>query len=218
MYTPRSSTARPRGLSRWARLLYGVFPGLRTMAFEDFAAGAPIAGLGLVVAAVGIFLFTSLDVTAETLRRVEARPELLLVQIGLVVLMVAAFEGLRLGSSGFERSRGPRAPRVLAAACLPSTALWVAALAAAPLAPRLTQAAVVLGLLLCLGSLPAAVFCVTDMLLAPSGARRRYERLWVGGAGAISALTLLWLIVWPHPAWSARADWTGWEIVAALLE
>lgn len=187
------------------------------MALEDFSRGAPIAGLGLLTAAVGIFLFTSLDVTADVLRRIDAYPSLLLVQVGLLWLMIAAFEVLRLGSSGVDRSRGPRAPRILATLCLPGAALAAAALAEAPLWPRLCQALFVTGLIGFLGSLPAVAFCVVDVLLPPSGQRRRLERMFVRGAVGLAGLVLLWLLAWPHPTWSARADWVGWDFVSAVL-
>lgn len=217
LYTPRSKTPRPQALKGRDKLIYGLFPGLRVMATEGFSAGGPVAGLALLVIGVGIFLFTSLDVTLEVLKRVDARPEVALIQIGLWVLAVTVFELLRLGSSGFERSRGPRAPRALATVLLPALALGYASMTSASLAPRLTEATFVTAFVLALGSLPAAVYCAIEVLMAPSEARRRAERGWVGAAGAVSGLVLVWLAFWPHPVWSARADWTGWDVVAVLL-
>jgi len=187
------------------------------MAFDEVAKGAPMAGLGLVAAAIGIFLYSSLDVTAEVLRRIDAHPRLLLVQLGLLWTMIAAFEILRLGSSGVERSRGPRAPRVLATAFIPSMALLACSLSAAPLWPRLTQALFVTGVIGSLGAWPATAFCVVDMLLPPSSARRRTERWFITGSAGAAAFIGLWLIAWPHPVWAARATWVGWDLVSAVL-
>jgi hypothetical protein len=216
LYTPRSGH-RPRTVSRWSRLLYGVFPGLRRMALDDPRAGAPVAGLGVLVVAVGIFLFTSLDVTMEVLRRIDAHESLLMVQVGLIWLMVLAFEVLRLGSSGIERTRGPRAPRVLATLFLPALAIVVGTVAEASLLPRVNQALFVFGVLVFIGSWPAVIFCTVDMVLPASGIRDRWERFSLMSSGALSIVALLWLVLWPHPTWAERASWVGWDVVSAVL-
>jgi hypothetical protein len=216
LYTPRSGN-RPHPLSRWARLVYGVFPGLRTMALDDFQAGAPIAGLGVVVAAVGIFLFSSLDVTIEVLRRIDADPSLLMVQVALIWVMVLAFEGLRLGSSGLDRMRGPRAPRILATLCLPAGAVVVGTLAEASLIPRLNEALFVFGVLAFIATWPAVAFCIADAVLPASGSRDRWERTVIIIAASASVAALAWLVLWPHPEWAQRASWIGWTKVSALL-
>lgn len=216
LYTPRSAE-RPAAHSRWARLLYGAFPGLRTMALEDFTTGAPVAGLGLLTVAVGVFLVTSLDVTAEVLRGLDAEPALLLGQIGLIWLMVLSFEMLRLGASGVTKSRGPRAPRVLATGFWPGAAVCIGALGGAELWPALTQALFVGSLLLFLGSWPAVAYCILDVLFPPWGTRRRVERWTLGTVGGAAALIVGWLVLWPHPEWSARASWVGWDLVSTIL-
>ncbi|NJK88963.1 MAG: hypothetical protein HC923_05845 [Myxococcales bacterium] len=216
LYSPRSG-ARPPTVSRWTRLVYGIFPGLRTMAFESFSRGVPFAVLGLLTLSFGVFLATSLEVTADVIERIAASPKLELAQWGLILATVLAFEVLRFGSSGVERVRGPRAPRWLSMLFLPSLVLAIESLLASHLWPSLCQATFFGAVIVFLGAVPAVGFCTTEVLVPPSTERRRLERIATGIYGTAILGAVLYLIVIPHPEWSRIAWYAGWDLAAWLL-
>lgn len=217
LYQRRSKVPQPMRVARWARLAYGLFPGLRLIAMEDPRAGAPMAGLGLLTLSLAVFLTTRWDVVQEMLRRIGADPALQLVHAGLIGLMILSFECLRLGSAFLDRARADIAPRAMAALWIPSLAALLSAPATGPLAPALVEPALAAAAVLWVGVTPPALYCIVDVLLPPSATRRQVERYGPPAVAAAVLLGLGYLLLAPHPEWSAALEGYGFTVLPRWL-
>ncbi len=208
-------TGRPQSTSRTSRVLLGLFPGLRLLASDDGRKGIPVALLGLATVAAAVFLFNSLEMTAELLERIDASPRFLSGQLGLIWLMALIFEVLRYRSSG--HTRPPTAPRAFATLCLPAALMMVGTATYARVWPELHQALFAAAAIVFFGCIPAVGFTLTDLVLPPSSGRRSIERTGLIGWMAGTTLIVVWFFVVPHPGWSRSAWYAGWDLLAELL-
>ncbi|MGF1510524.1 MAG: hypothetical protein ACFB9M_13575 [Myxococcota bacterium] len=218
IYERRSGQQQPLRTSRWARLLLGIFPGLRFMAGHDGTRGFPFMILGLLVLGACITLVSLWSVTRDQLDRIGGAPALMLLHAGLIGLLLLAFEALRLATAFPDRTRSTvRTPRFIAFGFLPSAAVVLAAPTLTPLAPRLMEAFVAASGVILLGSLPAMAASGLQPLIPPSDTRRRWMMAAALTYTGIVAMGLLWAVALPHPEWAARLERAGLVVMASWV-
>ena len=212
--SPRPSEWRPE---RIARLLLGLFPGLRLMVTKSVPAGLPYALLGLLTGLGALLVVLNWSVAAETIRQLHIRPQWILIRAGAVLLLVAVYELLRMGAALEEKPRGPRIPRVLAMAALPAFVVVLGAPSFMDLAPRLLESAWFGALVLAFGALPACAACMLDNMTGREVTTFRLR------AGIVLVLLVLGVTVWSalgYPIFeglqgAARAS--GFRVLPSLI-
>ena len=162
LYKP--SSPRP---DRWrpdssARLLLGLFPGLRLMVTRSVPMGLPYAVLGLLAGLGALLVVLTWSVSAASIEHLRIQPHWVLIRATSVLVLVGAYELLRFGAAIEEQPRGPRLPRILSALTLPAFLVILAAPAFMDAAPRAVEATWFAALIVGFGSLPAAAACALD--------------------------------------------------------
>lgn len=209
----RRSAIGPARTNRWARLLVGLWPGLRIMAQRSLVAGAPYAILGALLVSQAVLLVSNWPLMEEAVAQYRARDAVLLLPAGLVFASVMAFEWLRLGTSRASN----RWPRILASFLLPCAGWCAAAPGLAPLAPRWVEASAFAAAVVAAAAVPAAFACVVDVLVVASPRRLRWTRRAFASMAGLALLTLLVLFLVPHPEAAERARGAGMLVLAQLL-
>ncbi len=191
--TPRpSKTWRPTPI---VKLLLGILPGLRLMATESIPKGLPYTLLGLLLLMLGALLAADWGSTLETMTILRIQPRWSLVHVGLFFGAVLTYELIRMASSLEEDRAGPKSPRVLAALLLPAIAILSLAPQLMRHWPRLLEALWFAGLILALGGLPGAMWCISQALFGDELKTKNVRIfagvmavLMVGGVCALAAL------------------------------
>lgn len=216
--TPGSPPDRWRP-SRLTKMLLGIVPGVRTMALEDARRGLPFAVLGLLLALAFLLIATSWDARQGSLMELRLVQSLELFDGLCLLLIVLAYEGLRLVSALEERTRRPWAPRVVAAPFLPALLVVVLGPDLVHHWPRGLEALWWAAIVLLIGSSPALAFCLLEDQLITKESRKRWVLGWASGLGALVVILVLISVFVPSTAhrWSEDARSKGFRLLPLVL-
>ena len=134
--TPRPSEWKPGPM---ARLLLGIFPGLRLMVLKSVPAGLPYALLGLLAGLGALLLVLNWSASTAIIHELRIQPKWILLRGAAVLVLVAVYELLRLGAAVEEQNGGPWTPRIFAAAVLPSFVVVLGTPAVIDTAPKMLE-------------------------------------------------------------------------------
>ena len=211
--SPRPSQWRPDPI---ARILLGLFPGLRLMVTKSVPAGLPYALLGLLAGLGTLLVILKWSVHVETIRALHIQPRWILVRATAILALVGVYELLRFGAAVEEQPR-PLTPRVLAALPLPAFVVVTGAPSLLFVAPRALEATWFCALVLGFGTLPGAIACLFDNVAAFDAGRFRVR---AGIVLAVLVATMVFLPVLGVPLFAglegaARA--AGFRVLPALI-
>lgn len=201
------------------RVLLGLVPGLRTLAYRDLGRGALSVGLGLGLLLTIALVIAGWSARSAGLERLRLDPRLDLVDLGLLMVLVLAYEGLRLAHDLEERTRRPWGPRIVAAAVIPGAVAATAIPSLVHLAPRPLEALWFSASILAVGGLPAALWCGLEHRLVVMAERRRFGALLVLGACLVVGSAWAMELGWPHvlQGWATRASEAGFVVLPRVL-
>ncbi|MCB9655526.1 MAG: hypothetical protein H6729_15500 [Deltaproteobacteria bacterium] len=215
----RRTIARPQVWrpTHTQRVLLGALPGLRLIVLGESARGALYAGFGALCLLATLYFGMRWASNVAGIGRLLIDERFALVHAGTLVLLVLGFELTRLGAALEEHTRGPRTPRFLATLFLPALLVTVGAPRLVHAWPRLVEASWMTGLVIALGTLPAAFWC---MIRSPERPKP-LARLWTYPLTMAVAIAIFVGVLWAIPearnAVVGFAQAQGFKLLPALL-
>lgn len=187
------------------------------MAQEDVRRGLPFAGLGVALFIALIIVTSSWHSARNRADALGARESSLLTLCFATLVIVLAFELLRLATAFAERFKGDRAPRVLASLFLPAVTWLIGASPMAQTDAAWVEASLWAAAALTIGAVPPALVSALDAFMPDTEARATLvRRLFIGYAATV-LLAIGIAFVIPHPHTATAAESAGLPFTAALL-